>query len=1645
MSLCVFGSDFPNSSVCDNLDSATYKYPIGIIAMNNYPVPEKFHSVFKKILPGVFLFNYWNYFFRLLEGVSEVVLLLFFSMLLQAATIDTEQIVAFDNSKAVAQSLYLRAWIPDGIVICRGVLFLLPGQGGDTRGFANVNGNIQMQVLAERHGFMLIGVKYSNGEGTDCFRLRTPASPYTKSENLGPYRVGKANAEVLIQGMHQFAQNLGRPELETVPMALWGFSNGSGLAVKVADYYPERVLAFAHNKGISYPQYSGIDVTVNPPSDKYWKPSLTNAYKVPGLITYGELDVSRAPAIKLAFQRDRASGALWGMIPDWGLEHDSNGYGHYFAAVFLDRMIEQRIPASWVPGASSQAPVLTPLKASTGWACDDATVESPLATMAPVVSLADPATALKCSWFANEELARCWQAIATHQSLVKLKVPPVLQAVTSGTTLATSLATSTNSFTAVSWFDGLAAMPTTSAAPWGSRLASTYGLHPVWAQLKGASGVDSVTNLGIVVTKRLANLAPAIVMAPAVDQSPVFALTDAPLSVTARDPDGGLESVLTYTWSTVSGPVPASFKGANGTNAGKNLTVWFPSAGLYVLRVVVSDLEGLTATVDLTVSVTSQVVGAPTIATAASAAVNPVTGTSVELSVLGADDGGEPALTYAWSVIGTPPAPVVFSANSSNEAKATTATFTKVGTYALQAVITDAGGLSVASTVTVVVNQVLTGITVAPATASVIIGQTLSLSAVGSDQFGTAMGMSPIWTVAGGGTITPTGLFTAAMSVGTSTITASAGGRSGTAVLMVTNVAPTVLVPAAASANPVIGTSVDLSVLGGDDGDVGALTYTWSLTGTSPAPVVFSVNANHAAQSTRATFTAAGMYAFEVVIADAGDLTVASQLYVVVAQTLTGLTVTPTTASVGPGQTATLGVRGSDQFGMAMSVVATWAVSGGGTISSDGEFTPEMGASGPFTVTANVGGKTATAVITVVNAPPTISVAATAILDATQQTAELKVLGADDGGELALTYTWLAQGPSEVVFAVNGSHASAGSTAFFSAPGNYQITVHITDVGGKSATSVVTVVVDQVLTTLTVVPALVQVTPGGAARFIAQLQDQFGGSMSGTPAWTMDGGGQIGADGLFIAGPVVVEPQTVTATLAGRTGSAQVQITNQSAVGPGIIIPPAADSTPVTGTSSVLTVFGSWPGGESMLNYTWSASGPALVTFTENGTNAAKRTVATFRMPGIYQFQVVVVEPTGLASVVSLSVEVVPIIAALTIQPASVKVLAGATQTFTAAGRDQFNQSIVPALAWSVSGGGTIDGTGVFTAAFTAGSGFLVTAGAGGIRQTATVTVFLPVNQPPQVVAGPDLVLDRPGSGALAGAVQDDGLPRGKVLSVAWRQISGPATAIIADATQPTTTATFPAAGTYGFTLTAQDGEATTTAMLTVRVNAPPQVSLPGQFQVQFPGTLPLSAVITDDGLPLGSQVSVAWTLVDGPGKVDFLNSSAAATSATFFTPGVYHVDVTAWDGAGQSSARSQIVVWPNPATNTAPQIKTQGTSRVRVSDTPMLRATIQDMDPIPGMAVSTQWVQVAGPAPVQFTDPTSTMTAIRFTAPGQYTVRLLASDGQKVGTSDLVIDVLAPDAEPIDGNGGGGGGCGGGSITALILLAAFTALRRRS
>ena len=101
--------------------------------------------------------------------------------------------------------------------------------------------------------------------------------------------------------------------------------------------------------------------------------------------------------------------------------------------------------------------------------------------------------------------------------------------------------------------------------------------------------------------------------------------------------------------------------------------------------------------------------------------------------------------------------------------------------------------------------------------------------------------------------------------------------------------------------------------------------------------------------------------------------------------------------------------------------------------------------------------------------------------------------------------------------------------------------------------------------------------------------------------------------------------------------------------------------------------------------------------------------------------------------------------------------------------------------------------------------------------------------------------------------------------------------------------------------------------------NAPPTVSAGPDRSVQLGQQATLDGTVTDDGLPAGAAVSVAWAQTAGPGTVTFAAANSVDTTAGFSAAGTYTLSLTASDTQLSASDTMTVTVTdPNaPVTNT--------------------------------------------------------------------------------------------------------------------------------
>ena len=729
-------------------------------------------------------------------------------------------------------------------------------------------------------------------------------------------------------------------------------------------------------------------------------------------------------------------------------------------------------------------------------------------------------------------------------------------------------------------------------------------------------------------------------------------------------------------------------------------------------------------------STTSALVGAtspPTVATAAAANPGTVTSTSTDLSVLGADGGaGESGLTYTWVATALPAGAEVpaFSVNGSNAAKQTTVTFTCAGAYTLTATISDAAGLFTTSSVNVTVQQTCTTIDVLPDLPALLPGATQQFTAVGLDQFGNALTapQAVTWNATTGTINATTGLYTAPTNPTVATVTATIGTITSSATTVLVGNPPTVATDAAATANPVTGRSTTLSVVGAYNDGESYLTYTWAATtipSGAPTPT-FSVNGSNTAKTTIVTFGAASSddYVFTVTIADPAGRTATDTVSVTVDQTATTIQLSPLSASLTAGGTQQFTATADDQFGNPIATPTfTWAASHGRVNAVAGEnyeeYTAPVGTL-VDTITASIGAASGYATVVVTEPPPTVATAAAAADNpVTGASTTLSVTGAeaaDNGGDTDLIYTWsavpLSPGAIMPTFSfggttTNGTNGAKDATATFTAAGQYELIATITDTGGMWTTSQFTVTVGQTLTKIVVTPASAGVDAGGQDQFTAVAKDQFGQDLTQQPTfkWSTSAGKIDSKSGMFTAGTTSATA-TITATVDQTSAGATVTVTNQS---PTVATVASATASPVIGTTTTLSVLGADDAGEANLSYSWVAtpsSGAAMPTFSVNGTNAAKQTVATFTSAGEYEFTVTITDAGGRSTSSTVNVTVSQTATTITVNPSTASVPAGQTQSFNVSScKDQFGQAMttVPTFDWSCSAG-SIAADGTFTA-----------------------------------------------------------------------------------------------------------------------------------------------------------------------------------------------------------------------------------------------------------------------------------------------------------------------------------------------------------
>lgn len=353
------------------------------------------------------------------------------------------------------------------------------------------------------------------------------------------------------------------------------------------------------------------------------------------------------------------------------------------------------------------------------------------------------------------------------------------------------------------------------------------------------------------------------------------------------------------------------------------------------------------------------------------------------------------------------------------------------GTAIITATTND-GSYTASSTVTVKVP--VTGVMVSPTTTSVDVGETVIINAIVLPTNATnktvswSSGNTAVATVSSGGVVT-------GISAGTATITVTTNDGSYTATSSVTVTIPvTGITVTPTTASIIVGETKTFSAVV-SPANATNKSVSWS----SDNSAVATVNSGGVV-----TGVAAGLVTITATTHD-GSFTAICTVTVTIP--VTGVTVTPTTATIAMGETLTLNATVSPANATDQTI--TWSSGNTAviTVSSSGVVTGVGAGNASVTVTTHDGAKTATSAITVivpvesVSLPTTASVALSGTL---QLKAALLPANATDQ-----TMTW-SSGNTGV------ASVSAGGLVTGNVTGTTTITVTTTD-GAKTATCTVTV------------------------------------------------------------------------------------------------------------------------------------------------------------------------------------------------------------------------------------------------------------------------------------------------------------------------------------------------------------------------------------------------------------------------------------------------------------------------------------------------------------------------------------------------------------------------------------------------------------
>jgi len=583
-------------------------------------------------------------------------------------------------------------------------------------------------------------------------------------------------------------------------------------------------------------------------------------------------------------------------------------------------------------------------------------------------------------------------------------------------------------------------------------------------------------------------------------------------------------------------------------------------------------------------------------------------------------------------------------------------------------------------------------VSLTPAAASVLTGQTVQLTATPKDANGNPLGGRVVtWssdntTIA---TVSASGLVTA-NAVGSATITATSEGQSGASAITVSTVPVASVAVSPATASLSVGQTVLLTATP-KDANGNPLTgraVTWSTDNGSVATV-----------SGTGLVTAAGAGSATITATSEGKSGTAS------------VTVTAPTGQFAIGDsvqtTVSTWVRNTSQppadpaTGTPPSVIGTQPAGARGVVDSGPVLNTTAGGDGAIRYHVLFASGTSGWVVqgNLAKIVPTVPVASVTVSPATAsltvgQTAQLTATPKDANGNplTGRTITWSSS--DNTIATVSGSGLVTGV-----GPGG-PVTITATS-EGQSGTAAVNVTLAPVAS-VTVAPSTANIAITGTVQLTATPKDANGNPLTGRAiSWSSSDNtiGTVNGSGLVTG--VAAGSVTITATSEGKSGTASVTVAGAPVAS--VTVTPASASVQA-GQTQQLTATLKDANGNILTGrtVTWSSNNTSVATVSSSGLVTAK----------VAGSATITATSEGKSGTSALTVTPVPV-ASVTVAPASASVAVGATLQLTATPKDANGNPLTGRVVTWQSSNNTIAGVN--------GSGLVSGVAAGGpVTITAT-------------------------------------------------------------------------------------------------------------------------------------------------------------------------------------------------------------------------------------------------------------------------------------------------------------------------------------